>query len=256
VTATTHGDWVFSDNTTTHVYTINLGSAETCSVIPGDPTVQPAVCTDGTTPGNGTIFVVPQTGIDHYSVTFPDGHTETVVGTSISVPAGVYTVNVTPSTGYVIAGPTTWPLQVTVGPATDCGQLPTDAVLPTSVTWTNAYCSTGSGSITVGPSADYLEFIDYFIDGKHVTGPTTSVAPGTHVVTASVNQTTAPGDTLDRTDPWTITVSAASAVCGQLKTLALTGTSPVAPLVAAGVLLPAGLLLLIGAALIRRRRES
>ena len=53
-----------------------------------------------------------------------------------------------------------------------------------------------------------------------------------------------------------LALAAASAACGQLKTLALTGTSPVAPLLAAGVLLPAGAALLLGAALIRRRRES
>jgi len=255
VTATTHGDWVFSDNTTTAVYTFNLGKNAQCDVTPGDPTVSPAVCTDGSQ-GNGTIFVDQQTGILDYTITYPDGHTVTVTTPSLSVPAGVYTVNVTTAPGYQLAGPNSWPLSVTVGPATDCGQLPTDAVLPTSVTSVGATCSTGTGSITVGPSSDYLEFIDYFIDGKKVNQPTTAVSAGMHIVTAAVNQATAPGDTLDNGGPWTIRIGAASTVCGQLKTLALTGTTPTVPLMAAGILLPAGAALLLGAALIRRRREQ
>jgi hypothetical protein len=226
-----------------------------CDVIPGDPSVTPAACTEAGAV-NGTIFVDQKPGILNYTVTFPDGHSETVTAASISVPAGTYTVNVTAEAGYQIAGPRSWPLQVIVGPATDCGQLPTDAELPTSVTSTGATCSTGTGSITVGPTSDYLEFIDYFIDGKKVTQPTTAVKAGAHVVTAAVNQTTAPGDTLDNAGPWAITISAASVACGQLKTLALTGTSPTAPLLAAGILLPAGAALLLGAALIRRRREQ
>ena len=179
-----------------------------------------------------------------------------VTAASTSVPAGTYTVTVTAEPGYTLTGADQWPLEVTVDPAVDCGDLPTDAVLPTSVTSTAASCSTGSGSITVGPTADYLAFIDYSIDGQKVSGVTTSVKPGTHVVTAAVNQTTAPGDTLDDPGPWTVTIAAASVACGQLKTLALTGTSPAVPLLAAGILLPAGAALLLGAALIRRRRES
>jgi hypothetical protein len=255
VTATTHGDWVFSDNTTTHVYTIDLGSAKTCDVTPGDPTVTPAVCTEGGQT-NGTIFVDQQPGILNYTITYPDRHTETVTASSISVPSGVYTVNVTAASGYVISGPTSWPLQVTVSLTGDCGQLPTDAALPTSVTWTDAVCSTGLGSITVGPSADYLAFIDYTIDGVKVTKPTTSVKAGAHLVTAALNPTTAAGDTIDGATSWNVTVKAASATCGQLKTLALTGVTPAAPLLAAGILLPAGVIMLLGAALIRRRRES
>jgi hypothetical protein len=256
VTATAGTGWVFPDNTTTHVYAITLDSPADCGVTPGDPSVTPAVCTEQGTQGSGTIVVDQKTGILNYTVTYPDGHTEAVTAASISVPSGTYTVNVTPAAGYQIAGPISWPLQVTVGPATDCGELPTDAVLPTSVTSKGATCSTGTGSITVGPTSDYLEFVDYFIDGTKVTKPTTAVKAGTHVVTAAVNQTTAPGDTLDSSGPWTLTIDPASVACGQLKTLALTGTSPTAPLLAAGILLPAGAALLLGAALIRRRREQ
>ncbi|MGN6327050.1 hypothetical protein [Pseudolysinimonas sp.] len=262
VTATAGAGWVFPDNTTTHVYTFDLD--DSCGVVPGDPSSTPAVCTDGVV-GNGTINVDLQPGVLEYAVTYPGGTTSAVTTPTISAPVGNYTVHVSAAPGHTlqnpgrwtVIGPNSWQLAVSVLPPLDCGgQLPTDAVLPTFVKPFDATCSTGRGSIQVGPTADYLTVIDYFIDGVKVTQPTTSVSTGAHTVTAAVNQTTAPGDTLDNPGPWNVTVGADATACGQLKTLALTGTSPNGPLMAAGILLPAGAAMLLGAALIRRRREQ
>ncbi len=261
VTATALGNWIFPDGSTTHVFKhLYLGTPEDCPATPGDPSSSPAVCTDGVL-GNGTISVDLQPGVLEYTLTAPGGKTTTITQATTSVPAGAYTVHVTALAGHVLADnpaqPWTvdgngWVSTVTVDAPTGC-QLPTDADFSIDWTSTNAQCAGGAGTITVGP-AEFAGFVNFFIDGKPVTpGVAVKAAAGDHIVSATPAD---PADTVDNS-PQTATVKPSGAVCPtQLKTLALTGTDASAPLIAAGVLLPAGVLMLLGAALIRRRRAQ
>lgn len=258
VTATAHGDWIFEDNLQTFTFGFDLGQVEDCGVTPGDPTTSPAVCTNGVV-GNGTVTVGTEPGLD-YTVTRLDGTPVPLSGATTSVPAGTYVVHVSAAMGYAlqnqgkwsVAGPNEWTLEIQVGSPVNC-DLPTDADFSIEWTSTNVPCTSGLGTVTVGP-AEFAGYVNFFLDGKPVTpGTPIPAAAGAHIVTATAVN---PSDTVDNS-PQTATVRAADTNCPtQLKTLALTGTDANGPLVAAGVLLPAGAVLLLGAALIRRRREQ
>jgi hypothetical protein len=264
VTATAQGNWIFPDNTKTRVFKdIDLGTPTDCPAIPGDPTSSPAVCTNGVT-GLGSITVGYQPGVLEYTVTPAGGSPVPITQATTPEPVGSYTVHVaavqpgfalpaSAGTGWTLIGPNDWRADVTVGAPVDCADLPTDADFSIEWTATNAGCSTGTGTITVGP-AEFAGFVNFFIDGKPVNpGVAVRASAGNHLVTATPVD---PADTVDNS-PQTASVPSASAACPtQLKTLALTGTDPSSQLIAAGVLLPAGVLLLLGAALIRRRHQQ
>ncbi len=166
-----------------------------------DPKASPETCVAGSTTGatdDGTI-TIPH--IDHVSFTITPQPNGVAVPVDTTAPGdhvfpyshGTYLVTAVLDANYTTTDDLTAP--VTVGaPALPCS-LDTHAALPTEVDHTDAVCQTdgsSAGTITVGPS-DSLPFVNYFIDGKAVTAATTTLPAGTYQVTATVNQTTAPG---------------------------------------------------------------
>lgn len=254
VTATAHGNWIFPDNTTTHVFTVDLGTPADCTttVIVADPTATSATCQDGEAQ-NGTITVGLEKGVD-YEITGPHG-AFTPTQRTTSVPAGVYTVTATPADdSYVLdfSEQSTWPFTITVG-AADCGgDIPTLADFSVDWTSTNATCSTGSGTVTVGP-ADFAGYVNFFLDGKPVTpGQPVAARIGDHVVSATPVD---PSDTVDDS-PQTATVKGSSTICPtELKTLALTGTGNPTPWIFGGIALLQLGLALVAVGWVRKRLE-
>lgn len=199
---------------------------------------------------DGTYTLPQQNG-----VTWKVGGISTIPGTYPVTSASTVDVTAEPvdSTWGFPAGATTeWPLVFTA--PLDCG-IPTLADQPTNATAQDETCSAGGaseGSITVGQvgGVDFSKVVDYFIDGVPVTQTTTALAAGTYTVTAKPQGT----DGLDGLSKWVLTISAATAVCGDLKTLALTGVNDMGWIVFAIILLQFGVgVLAVRAALNRRR---
>ncbi len=158
--------------------------------------------------------------------------------------------------GFAAAAQTDWPLTFAAPVGCDLGTL---ADQPTNATAADETCgpdgSPVDGSITVGQvmGVDFSKVVDYRIDGKPVTRVTTLLPAGTYDVTATPQGR----DGLDGPDRWTLTIAGAAAVCGDLKTLALTGSNEFGWIALAVMLLQLGVgVLAIRAALIRRRRAQ
>ncbi|MDQ1555366.1 MAG: hypothetical protein QOI02_368 [Actinomycetota bacterium] len=187
---------------------------------------------------------------------------ETVLTTEYTdTVAGNHTLTATSNkAGFTLVGQTLFP--VTVVDTFDC--LPTFADLPANVTSTSEKCV--SNSVTGGtmtfefPSP--VETAIYYNVTNVSTGHTTKVtssnavlkktfAAGKYTVRAHVVDTV--NDRIDTNngakDRWTITIAAASVLCGGLTTLAFTGTTG-----AIGFMLAGGMLFLGAAAFFMRRR--
>ncbi|HEY4151860.1 MAG TPA: hypothetical protein VGM38_00925 [Pseudolysinimonas sp.] len=197
-----------------------------------------------------------------YTLPVQDGVTWKVDGI-VTIPGtygvtGASTVDVTAepvnSTWGFAAGATTeWPLVFTL--PVDC--IPTLADQPTNATAQDEACSSDGateGSITVGQvgGVDFSKVVDYFIDGVPVTQTTTSLPAGTYTVTAKAQGT----DGLDGPSSWDLTIHAAATVCGDLTTLALTGTNDLGWVVIAIILMQLGVGVLAVRAALNRRREA
>ncbi|MES1169863.1 MAG: hypothetical protein ABUL47_04155, partial [Leifsonia sp.] len=111
------------------------------------------------------------------------------------------------------------------------------------------------GTLTVGIDfgESFFDKVDYFLDGAPITSQTTSLAPGTYTVTAAPH-TLGDGLTGYPVDGWSITITPSTLACGDLKTLALTGTSPMSGIEFAYGLLAAGMAL-VAMRLVRRCRS-
>ncbi len=156
--------------------------------------------------------------------------------------------------GFPAGATTEWPLVFTA--PLDCG-IPTLADQPTNATAQDAVCGpsgSSGGSITVGQvgGVDFSKVVDYFIDGVPVTQTTTALAAGTHTVTAKPQGL----DGLDGPSSWVLTIHAAAAVCGDLTTLALTGTNDLGWIALAVILLQFGVGVLALRAALNRRPEA
>ncbi|HEY4225381.1 MAG TPA: hypothetical protein VGM70_06175 [Pseudolysinimonas sp.] len=172
--------------------------------------------------------------------------------------AAATTVDVTASPvdstwGFAPGAQTDWPLRFDAPVGCDLGTL---ADQPTNATAADETCgpdgSPADGSITVGQvmGVDFSKVVDYKIDGKPVTQVTTQLPAGSYDVTATPQGT----DGLDGPSQWTLTIASGAAVCGDLKTLALTGSNEFGWIVLAIILLQLGVgALAIRAALNRRR---
>jgi hypothetical protein len=235
---------------------------------PGDPSAT-SVCTDGVSQGSISVDFKPNFVYSIAGIEASTGHQiliPTVSSATTSVPLGTYQVSVKAADGWgLITGNTTWPYPLTVSPAEDCADLPTDAVLPAAVTSTDAVCTSEGdsvGTITVGQvdGEDTTPYIQYSIDGVPVTGITTSVAAGTHVVTAVAKTgSSIESGTYSQPDgsaKFTVSIAATGEICGaSLKTLALTGTDSTGVLLLAFLMLQFGLVL-IAVRFVLARRES
>ncbi|HXR43602.1 MAG TPA: collagen-binding domain-containing protein [Pseudolysinimonas sp.] len=246
----------------THV----IAAASDCPIaLHLQPKASPETCVDGSQTGDTRDGTITIAHLEHVSFTITPASTGVAVPVDTVAPGdhvfpyphGDYLVTAVLDSGFTTTDPLTAP--VTVGqPALPC-TLQTDADLPTQVDHTDAVCQTdgsSAGSITVGP-ADSLPWVNYFIDGKQVTAATTVVPSGVHQVTAAVNQTTAPGDTLQEPGPWTVTIVAGSTIaCADLTTLALTGGNSLGWIVLAAILLQLGVALLAFPIIRQRRRGA
>jgi hypothetical protein len=181
----------------------------------------------------------------------------TIPGTYGVTVAGTVDVTAEPvdsSWGFAVGAATEWPLVFTL--PVDC--IPTLADQPTNATAQDEVCGpngSGGGSITVGQvgGVDFSKAVDYFIDGVPVTSATTPLPAGTYTVTAVPHGT----DGLDGPSSWSLTIHAAAAVCGDLTTLALTGTNDLGWAVIAIILMQLGVgVLAVRAALNHRRRAQ
>ena len=263
VTATAQGNNVFAGNVKTTTLTGTAGAAQpTCAVLPHDPTATDIVCTnnvdtDTVSRTGGSITVTPVTGITYTITGGPTGKPITPIvivsqGTApivTSLGAGTYIV--TPSGANLDPKATATRLTI-VDRSGDC--LTTLPFTQGTVTASDPTCSNGklsSGYITVALDPATL---NYTLNGATL-GEKTLVAPGTYTVAINV----LPGFHTDTTSA-TVTVHAASAACGDLKTLALNDGGTLAytggNLVGAGFLSAAALLLIAGGLLIQRSRRQ
>ena len=191
-------------------------------------------------------------------------------GPSTALPPGHYVVTATALPGYVLTGKSSW--EETIDDPSPCDVPPCDLglkalsvddtsddctpTLPqweTAAVWTQPVCTGHDGSLTVsdipGGAAIFAE-VDYLLDGSPMASQTAALAPGHHTLTAAAKVS---GETV--TDPsfGPIDIVASTLACADLKTLALTGSSPSGAFEAAYGLLAAGLAL-VAIRLVRRRR--
>jgi hypothetical protein len=227
-------------------------------VIPAEPSGSVATCGVEEGEQSGSVTVGFETGIAYaiYGVGNLEGYiVDPVVGSvTDGLPVGEYQVFAFPEEGYTIGGPDIWPVTVQILPNETCGELPDFAVIPTSATVTPPRCSTEDGSITVGQvdGQSFFDGVTYSIDGTVVTSPTTSAEPGSYQVTVVPHQ----GNTLDGPAQFDLVVPESTVSCGDLTTLALTGTET-RPWMAGGLaLLGLGLLVVAVPVLLRTRKNS
>jgi hypothetical protein len=185
-----------------------------------------------------------------YTITGGPGNVNIVAtGPSTALPPGTYTVTAAPLNGHVLTGTTQW--QETIDDPSPC-DIPTLVNWPTDAVATQPSCAGKDGSLTVGVDfgVSFFDKVDYFLDGVPITSQTMSLAPGSYTVT------TAPkfaGDGLTGPGTFSITITPSTVACGDLKTLALTGSSPNGAVESGFGLLAAGLAL-VAMRLARRRR--
>jgi hypothetical protein len=172
-------------------------------------------------------------------------------GKSVGLPSGAYTVHPVAKPGSTLSS--TADIHVTVTAFDGKCQLPSDA-LATPNAVKDPGCS-AHGSYTLSNSLNDPAAIIWTVNGLPATdGPHTVNGPATLTVHAAANGPAFGLNDNVQTD-WTLTF-ADPATCGDLKTLALTGTTDGTPLLAASAML-----MLLGVALVRsglriRRRNT
>lgn len=99
---------------------------------------------------------------------------------------------------------------------------PTLGVFPTNAQLSQQCTADGRGLLTLGlvDGVSFFEDVNYFVDGVPAASATVRLAPGVHIITVT---TKAPGDGLDGPTRWQVNVTGGQQ-CGELTTLALTGT--------------------------------
>jgi hypothetical protein len=176
-------------------------------------------------------------------------------GTTAELPPGQYLVTATdsdPNDAYELSGPFEQVVEILGSDDPNCVDLP-DHPLVTPFASSLAGSCTVNGSYTLGNS-EGDGAVTWAANGQ-------SVAEGTHVVTGSASVTvvaTAVGPDFGFGEgtqtEWTFQFTAPTG-CGDLDTLALTGTEGVSFLAAAGALTLAGGILLLSASRLRRVRS-
>ncbi|MHC5794583.1 hypothetical protein ACVXZ4_00345 [Lacisediminihabitans sp. FW035] len=252
VTAAPDAGYGFSsDAVTSWSHTFKTDAQNNCVTIPGDPEAVGQTCavdSDGVV--SGYLTVAPVAGVVYtiHPVT-PTGADITVTGVKTNVAPGEYLITAAAEPGFILSGVTEWQRTVEDN-AVDCS-LPTDAFLPSSVSWVGQTCST-SGTVSGYIAIDPTDFLSYFVGTTQLVSARTAFAPGTYVVTV----TAPPGDTIDGPSSYTATITKASTSCGNLDpqsltTLAFTGFDS-----GAGYIAVASGLLMLGAALVFGSRRK
>ena len=189
----------------------------------------------------GSIILPATTGVQ-YAIdgTVPDPADGTPVAGGTAYPAtdGAHSVSAVALTGYKLDASYTAPYPVTILAALACGDLIDHPLVEPIVASVQPTCTTG-GSFTLSNSLATAGAVIWTVDGSPVSEGTYPVT-GTRTVTihAAANGPDFGFVTLQKQD-WTLDFSA-PANC-DLKTLALTGSSPVGGFVLAYFLLIAGI---------------
>ena len=207
-------------------------TGQTCSTDPENP---------GTVPG---FITVSNVGTITYTIT-RDSDSSTygynANGKSVALEPGAYTVHPEAKSGSTLSS--TADIHVTVTAFDGKCQLSTDALATPQVA-KDPGCS-AHGSYTLSNSLNDPAAIIWTVNGfPAADGPHTVNGPATLTVHAAANAPTF-GLTGGAQTDWTLTFADPSS-CGDLKTLALTGTDDGTPLLAASALL-----MLLGVALMR-----
>lgn len=240
-----------SDAVTSWSHTFKTDAQNNCVTIPGDPEAVGQTCAvsaDGVV--SGYLTVAPVTGVVYtiHPVT-PTGADITVTTEKTNVAPGDYLITAAAEPGYILSGVTEWQRTVADN-AVDC-TLPTDAFLPSSVSWVGETCSAGgtvSGYIAIDPT----DFLSYFVGTTQLVSARTAFAPGTYIVTVVAPA----GDTIDGPSSYTATITKPDTSCGNLDpqsltTLAFTGFDS-----GAGYLAVASAFLMLGTALVFSARRK
>ncbi|MEP6842072.1 MAG: hypothetical protein ABJA11_01040, partial [Pseudolysinimonas sp.] len=243
-------------------------------ILVADPATAGTCNSDGSV-ANGTVNLDWMPTKVTYTITgdVGSGVNQVATGASTSLPPGHYTVSASALPGYVLSGTSSWdativdpspcvvPCQQELGlPAPVDGAIDCDP--PTLETWqTAAYptqptCVARNGSVTVGDVGGGVSFftgkVDYFLDGSvtPMATQTVALAPGSHTITAAPHVL---GDGLTGPTSFSITITPSTLVCADLKTLALTGSTPTGWFGLGYGLLAAGMAL-VAMRILRRRR--
>ncbi len=224
--------------------------------VTADPT-SAATCNPDGSIANGTVNVDWMPSKVTYTIVgdLGSGVNQLAAGPSTSLPAGHYVVTAAALPGYVLLGTASWDETIDAPPSCDFPTLDTwqTAAVPTQPT-----CAGKDGSLTVGDVGGGISFftgkVDYFLDGSvtPMVTQTVALAPGTHTVTAAPHVL---GDGLTGPTSYTFDIVASSLACGELKTLALTGSSPSGWFELSSGLLAAGMALVV-IRMVRRRRRA
>ncbi|CAN5545764.1 hypothetical protein BH10ACT4_BH10ACT4_02780 [soil metagenome] len=240
-----------SDAVTSWSHTFKTDAENKCLTVPGDPEAVDQTCAvDSEGLVSGYLTVAEVAGVT-YTIrpVNPAGADIVVTGPKTNVAPGDYLITATAQQGVTLTGQTQW--ERTVGTAAvDCN-LPTDAFLPSSVSWVGQTCS-ASGTVSGYIAIDPNDFLSYFVGTTQLVSARTAFAPGTYVVTV----TAPPGDTIDGPTSYTATITRASTSCGNLDpqsltTLAFTGFDG-----GAGYLALASAFLVLGTALVFGARRK
>jgi len=217
-------------------WSLTVASALPCgNATPSDPTVTDQTCTVDGTKGfyvDGAITVPASTTVSYFINGVP-----VTAGSHPEAP-GTYTVTAVAIPNYTLTGYPDGGWSLTVKSAFPCGDLITHPDVIPTVTFTQLTC-TRDGSYTLSNDLGDADAVIWTVDGS-------PVAPGTYQVTSARTVTVHAepngpdfGFSVDTQKDWSFTF-AATTTC-DLKTLALTGTTPVGGMVLAYFLLIAGI---------------
>ena len=228
------------------VFEFDLGKYTECKLIPGDPSSTDQKCLGGQfTPGSITVvpnvgkivFVITGGTLQAPGITVPDNDPVT------TLPAGKYTVTAHGINGNTVGPENTWTYPIVIGAPENC-DLPTHALLTPTASQYNGSC-TADPTYTLSNTTSENGGVQWWIGDPQV-----KTTPGTHkaswgstvVVEATLVDPVNDGFAPETQTEWTFKFPAKPA-CGDLLTLALTGSST-----GGFVPLIAGVLLLLGGA--------
>jgi hypothetical protein len=170
---------------------VTVPSFDTCiPVTPGDPKVIEQTC-DAVlnTPVNDGEIDITLNPLLTYTLTGPLGpdSTTSIVTTSAitGLAAGDYVLSVVPATGYVIAGPTSWPLTLTIHP-TACTVAPTSVVASCTSNPESPTEILGQIGVTLNPNIDYSVTGGSIVGSQELTAASTSFPDGMYTVSAAL----------------------------------------------------------------------
>jgi len=247
VTAKPGAGYAFASGVTTSwSHTFKSDPDNKCVKIPGDPKSTDQVCDlDKGGVIQGTITVVGGTGLT-YTIQKTDlpavADVDVLDGPTKVVP-GEYLVTAKAQPGYTLTTPTSWPYTI-ADRAQNCDNTTLVSYDP-ALTAEGPTCSSSTGQATGYLIVAAGDPLSYYVGTTQLVTGKNAYAPGTYSVTAVAP----PGDGVSGVNPFDITIAAATALCGDLTTLALTGAGgvPIYLLVAASMLMAGAIIMVVRA---------